>query len=105
LNSTTEAPPLSADNAGYLRLDRGVRPTQRVFLRVNAPRMPLSGPASIGHIVRHAMAQAAVERPKQIAAHLFRHTLASRMLQQGANWAAANRATAPAIKSERPQAA
>jgi site-specific recombinase XerD len=31
------------------------------------------------------MEQAAVERPKQIAAHLFRHTLASRMLQQGAS--------------------
>ena len=69
----------------YLRLDRGVRPTQRVFLRAIAPRVPMSGPASIGHIVRHAMAQAAVERPKQIAAHLFRHTLASRMLQQGAS--------------------
>ena len=31
------------------------------------------------------MIRAGVERPKQIAAHLFRHTLASRMLQQGAN--------------------
>ena len=70
--------------ACYLRLDRGARPTQRVFLRTNAPRVPLAGPASIGHIVRRAMAQAAVDRPKQIAAHLFRHTLASRMLQQGA---------------------
>jgi site-specific recombinase XerD len=69
----------------YLRLDRGVRTTGRVFLRGIAPRMPLSGPASIGHIVRRAMAQVAVERPKQIAAHLFRHTLASRMLQQGAS--------------------
>ena len=71
--------------ARYLRLDRGVRPIQKVFLRANAPRVPLAGPASIGHIVRHVMAQAEVERPKQIAAHLFRHTLASRMLQQGAS--------------------
>lgn len=70
--------------ARYLRLDRGARPTQRVFLRANAPRVPLTGPASIGHVVRRAMAQAAVDRPKQVAAHLFRHTLASRMLQQGA---------------------
>jgi integrase/recombinase XerD len=70
--------------ARYLHLDRGVRPTQRVFLRANAPRVPLAGPAGIGHIVRRAMAQAAVVRPKQMAAHLFRHTLASRMLQQGA---------------------
>ena len=69
----------------YLRLDRGRRPTARVFLRTYAPRVPLTGPASIGHIVRRVMVQAGVERPRQIAAHLFRHTLASRMLQQGAN--------------------
>jgi site-specific recombinase XerD len=71
--------------ARYLRLDRGSRPSARVFLRTYAPRVPLTGPASIGHIVRRAMAQAGVERPMHIAAHLFRHTLASRMLQQGAN--------------------
>ena len=71
--------------ARYLRLDRGSRPTAQVFLRTYAPRVPLTGPASIGHIVRRAMVQAGVDRPRQIAAHLFRHTLASRMLQQGAN--------------------
>ncbi len=71
--------------ARYLHLDQGSRQTQRVFLRAIAPRVPLAGPASIGHIVRRAMVQADVERPKQIAAHLFRHTLASRMLQRGAN--------------------
>jgi len=38
----------------YLRLDRGNRPTARVFLRTYAPRIPLTGPASIGHIVRPA---------------------------------------------------
>jgi site-specific recombinase XerD len=70
--------------ASYLRLDRGIRPTRRVFLRTIAPRVPLTGPASIGHIVRRAMTAAGVERPMQIAAHLFRHTLASKMLQQGA---------------------
>lgn len=70
----------------YLRLDRGGRSvTQRVFLRTYAPRVPLTGPTSIGHIVRRAMAQAGVHRPHRIAAHLFRHSLASRMLQQGAH--------------------
>lgn len=69
----------------YLRLDRGTRTTRRVFLRTIAPRVPLVGPASIGHIVRRTMAMAGVERPKQIAAHLFRHTLASRMLHHGAD--------------------
>jgi site-specific recombinase XerD len=69
----------------YLRLDRGSQPTTRIFLRTYAPRVPLTGPASIGHIVRRAMTHSGVERPPHIAAHLFRHTLASRMLQQGAN--------------------
>ena len=71
--------------ARHLRLDRGSPPTQRVFLRAIAPRVPLAGPASIGHIVRRAMVQAGVDRPTHVAAHLFRHTLASRMLQRGAN--------------------
>ncbi len=57
--------------ARYLRRDRRVRRTQRVFLRTIAPRVPLAGPASIGHIVRRAMAKAGVARPRQIAAHLF----------------------------------
>lgn len=71
--------------ACYLRCDRDARPTRRVFLRTIAPRVPLTGPASIGHIVRRTMAKAGVERPMQIAAHLFRHTLASDMLQHGAS--------------------
>ncbi len=69
----------------YLRRDRGLRPVKQVFVRTIAPRVPLSGPASVGHIVRRAMTKAGVQRPKQIAAHLFRHTLASRMLQRGAS--------------------
>lgn len=71
--------------ARYLRLDRGPRATQRIFLRTRSPHVPLSGPTPIGHVVCRAMRQAGIERPKHIAAHLFRHTLASRMLQQGAN--------------------
>lgn len=71
--------------ARYLRLDGCARATRRIFLRTIAPRVPLAGPASIGHIVRRAMVKAEVQRPKQIAAHLFRHTLASRMLNQGAD--------------------
>jgi len=70
--------------ARYLQSDRGVGPTRRVFLRTIAPRVPLTGPASIGHIVRRTMTKAKVQRPRQVAAHLFRHTQASRMLHRGA---------------------
>ena len=71
--------------ARYLQRDRRNRSTKRIFLRTHAPRVPLIGPASVGHIVRRTMARAGVARPNRIAAHLFRHTLASRMLQQGAD--------------------
>jgi len=36
----------------YLRKDRGVSASRRVFLRMIAPRVGLAGPATIGHIVR-----------------------------------------------------
>ena len=36
--------------ARYLRLDRGSRATQRIFLRTRSPRVPLSGPAPIGYV-------------------------------------------------------
>lgn len=78
-------PDVGAAIARYLRRDRGVRTTRRVFLRTIAPRVPLTGPASIGHIVRRALVKAGVQRPRQVAAHLFRHTLPSRMLHHGAH--------------------
>ena len=71
--------------ARYLHRDRRNRSTTRIFLRTHAPHVSLTGPASIGHIVRRTMVRAGVTRPNRIAAHLFRHTLASRMLQHGAD--------------------
>lgn len=75
---------VGAAMANYLHLDRGVRTAKRVFLRTHAPRVPLTGPASIGHIVRHTMVDAGVERPRQIAAHLFRHYADLRTMPTGA---------------------
>lgn len=71
--------------ARYLHTDRGRSPCKRVFLRVLAPRVGLRGPASIGHIVRRAFARAQICRPGRGAAHLFRHSLATRMIRHGAS--------------------
>jgi integrase/recombinase XerD len=68
----------------YLRQDRGLSSSRRVFLRMWAPRIGLAGPAAIGHIVRLALARAAVHRSGRGAAHLFRHGLATKMIRQGA---------------------
>ena len=41
--------------ASYLHKDRGHRSSRRVFLRMWAPRVGLTGSASVGHIVRRAL--------------------------------------------------
>jgi len=69
----------------YLREDRGATASRRVFLRMLAPRVGLGGPASVGHIVRRALARAALRPSSRGAAHLFRHSLATRMIRQGAS--------------------
>ena len=69
----------------YIREDRGVSASRRVFLRTWAPRTGLTGPAAVGHIVRRALAQAGVRRSGRGAAHLFRHGLATKMIRHGAS--------------------
>lgn len=71
----------------YLREDRGVSASRRVFLRIWAPHVGLTGPAAVGHIVRRALAQAGVRRSGRGAAHLFRHGLATKMIRHGASMA------------------
>ncbi len=72
----------------YLRKDRSCSSSRRVFLRTHAPRVGLAGPAAVGGIVRGAIARAGVRRRSRGAAHLFRHSLATRMIRSGASIAA-----------------
>ena len=87
----TESLPLTGDVgealARYLHEDPIPRETRRVFRRVYAPPVGLTGPASVGHIVRHALARAGVQRRGRGAAHLFRHGLATQMIRKGASLA------------------
>lgn len=71
--------------AAYLRGDRSIGASRRVFLRRLAPRTSLTGPAAIGHIVRLALVRADVHRSGRGAAHLFRHGLATKMIRHGAS--------------------
>ena len=71
--------------AAYLRADRGIGASRRVFLRRMAPQTGLTGPAAIGHIVRRALVRADVHRSARGAAHLFRHGLATKMIRHGAS--------------------
>jgi len=69
----------------YLTQDRSSIVSRRVFLRMLAPRIGLTGPASVGHIVRAALARAGLSAPSRSAAHLFRHSLATQMIRNGAS--------------------
>ena len=71
--------------AAYLLKDRGVSKSRRIFLRMLAPHIGLTGPAAVGHIVRLALARAGIRRSGRGAAHLFRHGLATRMIRHGAS--------------------
>jgi integrase/recombinase XerD len=71
----------------YLREDRGLSSSRRVFLRLIPPRVGLSRPCAIDHIVRLALQRAEIGPYRRCVAHLFRHSLATRMIRRGASLA------------------
>jgi site-specific recombinase XerD len=82
--------PLPADIgnalAAYLQKDRPACSTRRLFIRLKAPRRGFANSIAISTIVARALKQAGIDSP-HTAAHLFRHTLATQMLRQGASLA------------------
>ena len=90
--STIDRLPLPAEVgsaiAVYLRRDRGVAPSRRVFVTRRPPFSGFAGPAAVGHIVRLALSRCGLCRAdRRGAAHLFRHGLATRMVRHGASLA------------------
>lgn len=71
--------------ADYLQAGRGPTKSRRVFLREIAPRGGLTGPSAVGCVVRRALARAGQPRPRGYAAHILRHSLATRMIRHGAS--------------------
>jgi len=71
----------------YLCKGRGTSASRQVFVRRLAPRVGLAGPAAVGHVVRQALARAGLRSQSRGAAHLFRHSLATRMIRHGASMA------------------
>lgn len=69
--------------AVYLRKDRPRCPSRRVFLRVIAPYEPLSNPAVLSLMVARYLRLAGIGAVRT-GAHVFRHTLATDMLRDGA---------------------
>lgn len=79
--------PLPADVgqaiADYLEKDRPTCNTRHVFIRMKAPRRGFANSIAISTIVARALKSAGIDSPHK-GAHLFRHTLATEMLRQGA---------------------
>ena len=80
--------PLPADVgtsiADYLRRDRPVCSTRRVFIRIRAPRRGFVSPSVICCVVRRALKRASLD-PAFKGAHLLRHSLATDLLRRGAS--------------------
>jgi len=57
---------------------------EHVFLRVNAPLVPLAGSSAVSSLVRRAARRASLSA-RRIGAHILRHTAASLMLREGAS--------------------
>ena len=70
--------------ASYLRHGRPRCSCRRVFVRNRPPLAGFTSPAAICGVVKHALRRAGVESARK-GAHLFRHSLATSMLQQGAS--------------------
>ncbi len=73
--------------ARYLREDRGGNPSRQIFLRLIPPHVGLTRPCAIDHIVRLALHRAGIGPHRGRVAHLFRHSLATRMIRHGASMA------------------
>jgi len=70
--------------AEYLQHGRPRCASRHVFVRTLAPYLPLSGSPVISVLTRGALQKAGVESSRK-GAHLFRHSLATEMLRQGAS--------------------
>ncbi|MGB6488193.1 MAG: tyrosine-type recombinase/integrase, partial [Steroidobacteraceae bacterium] len=68
----------------YLEHGRPLSADRHLFVSVHAPRRGLRGATSISVIASRALARAGITHPRA-AAHIFRHALATEMLQHGAS--------------------
>ena len=80
--------PLSAEVghaiAAYLRKGRPRCPSRRLFIREHAPRVGFANSCAVSTLVQRALADAGVDSP-HTGAYVFRHSLATEMLRQGAS--------------------
>ena len=72
--------------AAYLRFDRPPSSCRRIFIRIPAPHVGLTGSKGVGPLVKRALERSGVESHGK-GAHQLRHGLATEMLRSGASLA------------------
>jgi site-specific recombinase XerD len=72
--------------AAYLKHGRPTCSSRRVFVRSSAPHEGFAGPSTISCVVRRALDRAGITSENK-GAHQLRHSLATRMLRDGASLA------------------
>lgn len=70
----------------YLRDDRPICSSRRIFLRMRAPLRGFRDSTAVSTIVRRAVQRSGLNTPSK-GAHLLRHSLATNMLRRGASMA------------------
>lgn len=70
--------------ADYLKKGRPICASRRLFVRDHAPRVGFANSAAVSTLVQRALADAGVDSP-HTGAYVFRHSLATEMLRQGAS--------------------
>jgi integrase/recombinase XerD len=71
----------------YLHEARSPSASRRVFLRRFAPHVGLSGPTAVCVVAREALRRAGLRPAGRVGAHIFRHSLATKMIRHGASLA------------------
>ena len=72
--------------ADYLRQGRPPGSDRHLFIRHRAPRIGFANSGAVSAVAVRALTRAGIHGPRQ-GAHLFRHSLATEMLRQGASLA------------------
>lgn len=69
----------------YLHVARGESDSRSLFLRHRAPRVGLQDPSNVSGIARRALDRAGLLPSGRVGAHIFRYSLATRMMRHGAS--------------------
>lgn len=72
--------------ATYLQHGRPPSTSRHLFLYCRAPFRPLTDATAISRMATRALVRAGMTSPARLGAHIFRHTAASQMVNQGASF-------------------